>query len=266
MGMSVRRTLALMVILLAGSLLCPGANLKLYMKDGSYQLVRDYQVQADRVRYYSVERGEWEEIPLGLVDLDRTSAEARERQAVIDKEVKVFTAEEQAQRARDEEIMRVPHGPGVYLLEGGQLRPLKQAEAKTVTNKGRAVLKILSPLPVVPGETIVELDGGRSAQTVSTAKPEFYFRLARDERALLFKLVSKRDSRVLQRWNVHPLGKEIVEIQEEVPVFIRQVEDGLIMIWPREELKPGEYAVVEYTAGERNIQAWDFGYYVELKP
>ena len=35
-------------------------NIKLYLKDGGYHLVREYQVQSDRVRYYSVERSQWE--------------------------------------------------------------------------------------------------------------------------------------------------------------------------------------------------------------
>jgi hypothetical protein len=46
-------------------------NVKLYLKDGGYQLVREYQVQTDRVRYYSVERSQWEEMPLDLVDPNR---------------------------------------------------------------------------------------------------------------------------------------------------------------------------------------------------
>ena len=57
------------------------ANIKLYLKDGGYHLVREYQVQPDRVRFYSVERSEWEEIPLDLVDLKRTEAEAAARNA-----------------------------------------------------------------------------------------------------------------------------------------------------------------------------------------
>src|SRR5579875_1448305 len=51
------------------------ANIKLYLKDGSYHLVREYQVETDRVRFYSVERSEWEEMPLSLVDLDKTRTE-----------------------------------------------------------------------------------------------------------------------------------------------------------------------------------------------
>jgi hypothetical protein len=47
------------------------ANLRLYLKDGGYQVVREYQVQSDRVRFYSVERSEWEEVPLDLARLPR---------------------------------------------------------------------------------------------------------------------------------------------------------------------------------------------------
>ena len=57
-----------------------GANLKLYLKDGTFQVVREYQVDQDRVRFYSVERSEWEVIPLDLVDLKRTESEVAERQ------------------------------------------------------------------------------------------------------------------------------------------------------------------------------------------
>ena len=56
------------------------ANTRLYLKDGGYQLVREYQVLEDRVRYYSTERADWEEIPLELVDLDKTKKDAAERE------------------------------------------------------------------------------------------------------------------------------------------------------------------------------------------
>ncbi len=40
---------------------------KLVMKDGSSQLVSSYQIQGDRVRYFSVDRSEWEEIPASQI-------------------------------------------------------------------------------------------------------------------------------------------------------------------------------------------------------
>src|SRR5581483_3786084 len=41
---------------------------KLVLTDGSFQVVREYRREGDRVRYFSLERSAWEEIPASLVD------------------------------------------------------------------------------------------------------------------------------------------------------------------------------------------------------
>ena len=236
------------------------ATIKLYLKDGGYHLVREYQVQGDRVRYYSIERSEWEEIPLNLVDVKRTEAENRERQEALRKAAEDLAAEDKFERQQLQEADKVPQEKGVYLVAGEELKTIQQAESKVATNKGRAILKVLSPIPIVTGKTSVELDGERSSNLVTSDRPEFYIRLAADERFGLVRLGSKKGVRVVQKWTIIPITKEIVEEQEEVEIFRKQVDEGLYKIWPTEPLRPGEYAVIEYTEGKGNVQTWDFAY------
>ena len=106
------------------------ANIKLYLKEGGYQLVREYQVQQDRVRFYSVERSQWEEIPLDLVDLKKTQAEASARQEKLEKDAKSLTEEDEARKALQKEVMRIPQDPGVYWLDKTDTHTLKAAESE----------------------------------------------------------------------------------------------------------------------------------------
>ena len=49
-----------------------GRGKRLVLKDGSFQVIREYQRLGDRVRYYSLERADWEELPASLIDWDAT--------------------------------------------------------------------------------------------------------------------------------------------------------------------------------------------------
>ncbi|MEO8053341.1 MAG: hypothetical protein ABI833_23320, partial [Acidobacteriota bacterium] len=101
---------------------------RLYLKDGTYQLTNQYEVKTDRVRYYSTERSEWEEIPLEMVDLDRTKGELAEHQAEVAADTKAEAEEHAALKLEQKQIAAVPTQPGAYYIRGDATEPLKQAE------------------------------------------------------------------------------------------------------------------------------------------
>jgi hypothetical protein len=237
-------------------------NVKLYLKDGSYQVVREYKVENDRVRFYTVERSDWEEIPLDMVDLKRTESEAAERKAQLDKDAKDLTEEDAAERAVIKEAMRIPQTPGVYWLEGSETKQIKAAESVVHTNKRREVLKMLSPIPAVSGKATVEIDGPHSQNVFTNPEQEFYIELSESERFGIVKLTPKGNVRIVENVTIMPVTKEIDEQPEIVDTFQQQLDNngnGLYKIWPKEKLAPGEYAVVEYTQGKLTMQVWDFG-------
>ena len=236
------------------------ANLRLYLKDGTYQLAREYQVSGDRVRYYSTERGEWEEIPLDLVDLKKTESEIKQREESVREEAKSLEAEEKAEREAAREISLVPQDAGVYLIKGDKIQVIKQAEPKVVNNKGRHLLKLASPIPLVTDKSWFELDGLHSSTVLSDPRPEFYIRLAAEERFGMVRMSEHKGNRVVEKLTIIPVTKEIVEEPELVEIFRKQVAPDVYRIWPTKPLDSGEYGVVEYTEGKVNMQVWDFAY------
>jgi hypothetical protein len=117
------------------------ANFKLYQTDGGYQIVREYQVEGDHVKFYSVERSEWEEVPASMIDLKRTESEASAKKESLDRHAKEISEEDAVTRELQKEIMKIPQNTGVYSLENDQLRIFKLADAAVHNNKGRNVLR-----------------------------------------------------------------------------------------------------------------------------
>jgi hypothetical protein len=236
------------------------ANIKLYLKDGSYQLVREYKIDQDRVRYYSLERSDWEEIPLELVDIKRSEFEAVERQKEIEKETKAFSEEEAVERAQQKEVMRIPQDAGVYFIQDGKTHILAPAETNLRTNKGRSILKRLAPVPLIAGKATLELNAAKSLTVFTNAEPEFYIQLSEKQRFGLAKLTPKGGVRIVENVTIMPVSNDMIEEPVIVEVFRKQMtDDGMLYkIWPKEPLEPGEYAVIEYTEGKMNMQIWDF--------
>jgi hypothetical protein len=247
------------VLLLAlVAVLAWGDSFRLYLKDGTFQQVREYEKLADRVRYYSVERSAWEELPLELIDFERTENERRRQVEDLTRETRAQDEEERYVREQERQIARVPMEPGAYYVQGDTALALKQAEPKILTDKRRTTLKILSPLPVVPGKAYIEIEGARSRFPIREPRPTFWFRLAAYERFGIVKCTPRKDSRVVETWHIESVSKEVAQERNSIEIFRQQVAEGLYKIWPQKPLEPGEYAVVEYTEGERNTQVWDF--------
>lgn len=242
---------------------------KLIMKDGTFQIVGSYQVDGDRVRYYSVERSEWEEIPAALVDWPATKqAEAtnEKKEAALTSEIK---ANEEAAKSAPVDVdasfevvpgVILPPGQGFFILDGQAITPLKQSAATAKLDKGHFVEQIVVPIPVVPSRASVDLPGRRASFRTTNANPEFYFRtadLGEPQIELFFAHVQngKRhieniDSYFGQR---NHKGKTI-SMQEW------QVATGLYRFTLGQSLTPGEYALAQFSPKEGiSLLLWDFG-------
>lgn len=249
----------LLFALLVFGITLSAANFKLYLKNGDYQLVREYMVEGDRVKYYSVDRSDWEEIPTALVDLKRTDAETGARKSSLEIREKEDEEEKAAAREIRQEILKIPRDPGTYRLEDDQLRVFKAAEGSVHNAKGRNVLRALSPIPLIPGKATLEIPGERSSEVVKDHEPEFFLQLSEFESFAMVKLTPQKGVRIVEHITIEPVTKETAEMRDLVPTFTKQLsENGLYKIWPQDPLEKGEYAVVEYTEGKINTQIWDF--------
>lgn len=254
-----RRAIVLFLICVS---LTFAATVRLYLKDGTYQRVREYKVLSDRVRYYTLERGDWEEVPLDLVDLKRTDAEVKARDEATKEEVAAVAVEEKAERQAAAEVAKVPERTGAYMVDGTQIVAIAPAEITLVMDKKRHILQVLMPAPVLSGKGWVEIKGDTSKNVAPSNMPEFYIRLEKEERFGILRLSpGKGGARILEKVSVIPISKEIREEQDQVQVFRRQLGEGLYKIWPMKALEPGEYAVVEFSPAETDgikLQGWDF--------
>jgi hypothetical protein len=250
----------LITLLLLTSLLAQ-ATIRLYLKDGTHHTVSEYQVLKDRVRYYSTERGDWEEIPLELVDLKKTESEQKEIVESTRAEALAEREESKAESDFRKELAGIPEEAGVYWITQGGWKALKLAEQKITNSKKRQVLKVMSPLPIVAGKSTVEIDGENSSFPIADARPEFYFRLSRDEHLAIYRLKPGKGVRIVETIQIVPVSNEVIEQPVEVETFKRQVGEQLYKIWPTKPLEPGEYAVVEFTPPEDRsltLQVYDF--------
>ncbi len=158
---------------------------RLILKDGSYQLVTKYEVKGDRVRYYSTEREDWEELPNSLVDWPATEKYQKDRAAdasvpeavELDKEL---ARDEALAEARLPEVapgLRLPENQGVFLLDNFQGEPqvneLQQTAGDVNRNtKGNIFRGAINPVAGL--KQTIELDGAHAKIQAHVAVPSIY--------------------------------------------------------------------------------------------
>ena len=254
----------LILLFLLTAVLLVGETFKLYLKDGSYHIVREYQLQPDRIRYYSTERGDWEEIPKELVDLDKTERERKAKDDAALKEAREQDEEEKAERELRREIEAIPMNVGAYYREDDKVKALAMADYQVITDKKRKAIQIMTPVPLVPGKASVVIKGEHSKFVVHENRPNFYMRLAKQERFGIIAVSPKKDSRIVENISIVPVAKQALEERKQMDTFQQELGNGLYKVWPEKPLNPGEYALAEYSdTGDTNdiqLLIWDFAY------
>jgi hypothetical protein len=259
---------------------------KLVLKDGTYQMIREYQRDGEHVRYYSVERGDWEELPASFIDWDATAKAAemdnKDSAALVAKVHKLEESKRMDNATDIDASLQVgqgaflPQGEGMFLVEGKSVRVLDQASSEAKTDKKRAIERVLSPIPLVPGKKDLVLEGQHAVVRLKSKAPEFYLREAPPD--------PDRSSPIQKSSRPGENGPDVQLIRTKVRHSSRQIESISSLFgeitsenvktislqrWEvagdvyrftlGETLPPGEYVLAEMLPSGINIFVWDFG-------
>jgi hypothetical protein len=277
--------------ILSGVLLCllfvsaaaqqQGKFKRLILMDGSYELINQYQVRGDRVRYFSSERNEWEEIPYSLVDwaatekfAEQAARETSERKGEALDRAATERKEDEAHAPRVAPGIRLPSPDGVYLLDVFQavfeLIPLVQNGADLKKNTGSNILRgVLNPI-AGPRQTI-ELKGLHAHVQSHALLPVIFFPAdpgdpsagysssAAKDHLRIVRCGEKKGNRIVAALDIAIYGK-VKQRADYIEVKVETLLGYWMKISPTVSLRPGEYALVEFDGkGRMNQFVWDFG-------
>lgn len=259
---------------------------KLMLKDGSFQLVRSYEKNGDRVRFYSEERADWEEIPAAMVDWDATAKAEKTAAAADDALAAKVHKQEEAQNIHtvldvDASLqvgggVFLPPGEGMFAVEGKSVIPIPQVGTAVKTDRKNQLKRVLSPLPIIPAKQNIELEGKRAVLRINSVNPEFYLRelttddeqesgLERTSRQAttgpdveLLKATVKGNKRIIESVR-SMMGEEIGRENKTISIQQWEVAKRVYRYTLSEPLPPGEYALAEILPGGLNLFVWDFG-------
>jgi len=278
--------LRLSLLLLAGVLLShfPAARAqqmtqRLVLKDGSYQSVTKYEMQADRVHYFSAERFEWEDMPASLVDWEATK---KYNDAVSSGKLRPKvseSAEEKEEREKEEanspEIapgLRLPGSGGVFLYNQFQGKPelaeivQNGSDLDKPDRKKNALRAAINPFS--GSKQAFEIKGEHAQIQSHVARPIIFIDIDSGpqteapsaDRFRLLRVQPKKGNRIVGNVKVSFSGKTSQETTV-IPTTLERVGTGeWLKLTPAQDLAPGEYAVIEMLApDEMNLYVWDFG-------
>jgi hypothetical protein len=246
---------------------------KLVLKDGTFQLVREYKVEGDRVTYYSLDTHQWEEMPASLIDWDATRKQAGQEAG---KDAALLNAVDEREKAENAAPLNVdasiepapgvflPEDNGLYVFDGKAIQTVKQAEMTSTLDKGKFLEKVLVPVPLVPTRHLISIIGTRAQLRLRTGQPEFYFRAAQtmsDGSGAEIDLVkAKVKGNERQVENVDQLLGETSEQRKSVALLKWELAPDLYRYTFLKPLEPGEYVLVESMPGDQiGLYLWDFG-------
>ena len=239
------------------------------LKDGSFQLVREYRVEGDRVRYYSLDRSQWEEIPAALVDWDKTKKVAAEQAASDASAISRVKAEEAEHNPQLLDIdasvevapgIFLPQGDGIFAFDGKTVLKLAEARIKSTLSKKNAVEQVLVPVPVVPTRHNIFIERPHAEYRVTTGQPEFYMRETNGLEPNLELIRAKVHGDVREIEHLDQLFGQERFTKDTLPMQIWQVAPGLYRFTLAAPLPPGEYALAEAAQDpSMGLNVWDFG-------
>jgi hypothetical protein len=243
---------------------------KLMLTDGSYQLVREYQLNGDRVRYYSLDSSQWEEIPASMVDWDATkkvAAQEAERDAALLAKVHTSQLAHAAVPLDIDASLEVapgvflPPGENLFVYDGkSTLIVLPQAQTDSKISKGRLIEQVMVPIPVIPTRHSISIQGAHAKLRITQGQPEFYIRAAdsRQPELVLIRAKPQKDARHVE--NLDQIFDISSERRDSIPMQRWDIAKGVFRFTLGQTLTPGEYAIAEMVRDEgAALYVWDFG-------
>lgn len=267
---------------------------RLVLKDGSYQVVNKWEIThaGDRVRFISAERaGEWEEVPISLIDWAATLTYQKEHSAPSENagqsEAARIDEEETADRNRNLTVapnLQLPDDTGIWVLDtyhdSPELVELEQGNINQKTGHNilrspltangttkqnitlnerhaRAAMHQSLPIFYVSLDAARELEPSSDAVTIDThgagSDKATESGSAPTSRYVILHADVRKDFRFVGQVKLEPSINVTETVSELLP------GKRWMKVTPKQPLGTGDYVLMEILSPrEVNLDVWDF--------